>query len=222
MARTTIDIGVEVGAKKTFVWATEWPGWSRGGKDRELAIEAFLAAGPRYAKVAKRAGLTLDEVRVGDLHVVTTTTGSAGTDFGIPYEIVDDDRRPVTAREAKRLASLVKAAWAELDAVARRTPATLRKGPRGGGRDRDKMLEHVIGADHAYALEGGVRVPAGSLDDRAAVLAERRAMLEVLGAPSDGSPLAGRRWPQRYAARRIAWHALDHAWEMEDRTEPDR
>jgi hypothetical protein len=27
-------------------------------------------------------------------------------------------------------------------------------------------------------------------------------------------------WPPRYAARRIAWHALDHAWEIEDRSEP--
>ena len=45
-------------------------------------------------------------------------------------------------------------------------------------------------------------------------------MLEVLGRPSDGSPLADRRWTARYAARRIAWHALDHAWEIEDRSEP--
>ena len=221
MTRKQIDIGEEVGTKKTFVWATEWPGWSRGGKDRDLAIEAFLASAPRYAKVARRADLPFGEVRADDLHTVTTTTGSAGTDFGIPYEIVDDDRRPVTAKEAERLASLVKAAWAELEAIAKRTPATLRKGPRGGGRDRDKMLDHVIGADHAYALECGVKLPAGSLGDRKAVLGERRAVLEVLGAPSDGSPLAGRKWPLRYAARRIAWHALDHAWEMEDRTEPE-
>ena len=45
-------------------------------------------------------------------------------------------------------------------------------------------------------------------------------MLEILRQPSDGSPLAGRKWPPRYAVRRVAWHALDHAWEMEDRTEP--
>jgi hypothetical protein len=47
----------------------------------------------------------------------------------------------------------------------------------------------------------------------------REAMLEVLRRPSDGTPLAGRHWPQRYAARRIAWHALDHAWEIDDRTD---
>jgi hypothetical protein len=48
----------------------------------------------------------------------------------------------------------------------------------------------------------------------------RAAMAAVLREPSDGSPFAGRKWTARYAAHRIAWHALDHAWEIEDRTEP--
>ena len=52
------------------------------------------------------------------------------------------------------------------------------------------------------------------------VAERRKAVLEVLRQASDGSPIAGRKWPPRYAARRIAWHALDHAWEIEDRTEP--
>ena len=33
----------------------------------------------------------------------------------------------------------------------------------------------------------------------------------------DGSVPVPKGWPHRYAARRIAWHVLDHAWEMEDR-----
>ena len=36
------------------------------------------------------------------------------------------------------------------------------------------------------------------------------------------TPLVPKGWPPRYAARRIAWHVLDHAWEMEDRSEPAR
>jgi hypothetical protein len=78
----------------------------------------------------------------------------------------------------------------------------------------------VIEADGYYAREIGVRLPPASPEDRAAVAAARAAMLEVLRRPSDGSPLADRKWTARYAARRIAWHALDHAWEIEDRTEP--
>ena len=57
--------------------------------------------------------------------------------------------------------------------------------------------------------------------DAKAVAELRRRMLEVIAAPSDGSPLAGKKWPVRYAARRVAWHALDHAWEIEDRSDPE-
>ena len=218
---TPPTLGRETGAKKTFLWVIDWPGWCRAGKDEELALEALIAHGRRYANVARRAGLDLPELGDGTgLDVVATASGGGGTDFGVPSEIVEDDRRPVSAVEARRLAALVEAAWAELDAIAERTPETLRKGPRGGGRDRDKMLGHVVEADHAYAREIGIKVDAGSLEDRAAVRAERAAVLEVLGTASDGAPLAGRRWTLRYAARRIAWHALDHAWEMEDRAEP--
>jgi len=127
------------------------------------------------------------------------------------------DRQPVDAHEARRLAAFVEAAWAELDAAAAAAPESLRKGPRGGGRDRTKIVDHVRGADVAYASVLGIKARA---DTAAQVEALRAAVLEVLRAPSDGSPVAGRRWPPRYAARRIAWHAIDHAWEMEDRTDP--
>ena len=215
-----LDIGEEVGAKRTFVWAIEWPGWCRSGKDRDLANEALVAARGRYAKVARRAGLELPPAESDDLRVVETVEGGGGTDFGVPSSITKLDRRRTTGAEAERLAGLVEAAWVIFDRVAERSPAELRKGPRGGGRDRDKMIGHVIEADHAYAHEIGIRLPEPSLADRAAVEAERAAVVEVLRQPTDGSPLADRKWTARYAARRIAWHALDHAWEMEDRTEP--
>lgn len=214
-----IEIGEEVGSRKTFVWVIDWPGWCRGGKTTPDALDALIDHGPRYAKVATRAGLTLGDVSAHDLVTVVSVGGGGGTDFGVPSVITDPDRRPVDVAGAARLAALVAAAWAELDAVAAAAPAELRKGPRGGGRDRDKILEHVFMADHAYAREIGVRLPEGSLADRLAVEAERAAMLHVLRTPGDGGPLADRRWTLRYAARRIAWHALDHAWEMEDRTE---
>ena len=218
MAR--IEIGEEVGAKKTFVWALEWPGWCRAGKDATLAINALIDHGPRYAIVAREAGLAFPEIAAKDLETVTSVPGGAGTDFGVPSTITDLDRRPTTTTEAKRLASLVEAGWTVFDRVVAGAPAELRKGPRGGGRDRDKMAGHVIEADHAYAREIGIKLPTPSLADRPGVEAERAAMLEVLRRPSDGKPLADRRWTARYAARRIAWHALDHAWEIEDRTEP--
>ena len=221
MPRDRIDIGVEVGAKKAFVWAVDWPGWCRAGKTVELAREALVSYAPRYRAVTRIAQLTLPTADDEALRVVERAKGGGGTDFGVPSEITKADRRRVTGAEAERLASLVDAAWTLFDRVAAGAPAELRKGPRGGGRDRDKMIGHVIEADHAYAREIGIRVKEPRFGDRAAVEAERNAVLDLLRQPSDGSPLADRKWTQRYAARRIAWHALDHAWEMEDRSEPE-
>ncbi len=216
-----LETAEEVGAKKTFRWAIDWPGWARGGKDPELARDALVAYAPRYGVVAAEAGIEfLEAVAADDLDLVDSVQGGGGTDFGVPSAIVASDRRPVNAAAAVRLARLVEAAWLVFDRVAAAAPAELRKGPRGGGRDTAKMVGHVIEADHAYAREIGLRLPEPWAADRALVEAERVAILEVLRLPSDGSPLADRKWTARYAARRIAWHALDHAWEIEDRTEP--
>jgi hypothetical protein len=218
MARKRLEIGEEVAAKKAFAWAIDWPGWCRSGKDSDLAREALLAYAPRYAVVAKVAKLALPATDGVELEVVDSVGGGSGTEFGVPSAITDRDRRRVAAKEAERLAAIVDAAWTVFDRVAAKSPAELRKGPRGGGRDRDKMIRHVIESDHYYARELGIRLPEPDATDRRAVKAERQAVLEILSQPSDGSPLADRKWTQRYAARRIAWHALDHAWEMEDRS----
>jgi hypothetical protein len=219
MHQDRVDIAEETGAKKTFVWAIDWPGWCRSGKEAPLAIDALIDHGPRYAIVAKAAGFDLGDVSAHDLLMVESVGGGSGTEFGVPSAITDLDRRPLSSNEAARLSSLVEAAWAGFDRVAAAAPAELRKGPRGGGRDRDKMVGHVVESDWYYAREVGVRQKQPDPTDRPAIDAMRAAMLEILRRPSDGSPLAERTWTTRYAARRIAWHALDHAWEMEDRTE---
>jgi hypothetical protein len=115
---------------------------------------------------------------------------------------------------APRYAPIAARAGETFDAVAAAAPEALRKGPRGGGRDRSGIVEHVNGADEAYARTMGITTR--GLD----IAGTRAAMLALIRTPSDGSPLGGRKWPVRYAARRIAWHALDHAWEIEDRTDP--
>ena len=216
-ATTAITVVIEAGAKKTFARAIDWPGWSRAGKGEQLALAALADAAPRYAVVAEIAGEPFD---TGSFDVVDHVDGVAGTDFGIPYVITNAERRPVTEAEADRLGRLVEASWTTLDRVMATAPAELRKGPRGGGRDRDKMYGHVVEADWAYAREIGLKLSQPDPTDRAGVEAHRQAVLAVLREPSDGEPLAGRKWTARYAAGRIAWHALDHAWEMEDRSEP--
>ena len=210
---------LETSPKQVFACALDWPGWCRAGKDEGTALAALADSAPRYAQVAGLAGAAFPDDAT-EFEVFERIEGGSGTAFGVPSANASADRSPVTVIEAKRIADLVSAAWATFDATRARSPGELRKGPRGGGRDRDKMTAHGMEADTAYAYELERKHKAPAIDDPAAIEALREAILEVLREPSDGGPLAGRRWTHRYAARRIAWHALDHAWEMEDRAEP--
>lgn len=208
-------VGIESTPRKSFASALDWPGWSRPGKTPEAAIEALLSYAPRYASVAARAGIDFTPDAL-DAEIVETIDGDATTAFGAPSITFEADRAPTDAMEAERIRALVQAAWTTFTAAVAAAPAELRKGPRGGGRDTPKMIEHVVGAEQAYATRLGVRMRMPDPKDPAAVAALRAAILAPLGEPSDGSPID--RWAQRYAARRIAWHAIDHAWEIEDRS----
>lgn len=215
-----MDVSLEVGSKKVFACALDWPGWCRSGKGEDAALEALAAYEDRYRAVAREARVRFPAAAAASLDVVERVKGSATTDFGAPGEAVARDAEPLTRKEAQRQVKLVRAAWAVFDEIVAVTPPELRKGPRGGGRDRDKMVDHVLAAEVAYARTLGVRHPQPAVGDSGAVSALREAIAEVLGRPNDGAPLREKGWLPRYAARRIAWHVLDHAWEMQDRTEP--
>jgi hypothetical protein len=216
----SIRVTIEHTPKKTFASAVDWAGWTRSGRTEELALGTLAAYGPRYAPVALSvrrrfaAAVTAD-----DLIVVERNAGGAGTEFGVPSVVTAGDSIPMNPEEAGQTADLVAAAWARFDHVAAAAPEELRKGPRGGGRNTSKVIGHVMEADRAYADVMGIKIKAFGAGDDLAIRSMRDAMLEILRAARSGEPLAGRRWPPRYAARRIAWHALDHAWEIEDRTE---
>jgi hypothetical protein len=214
-------VTIERTPRRTFASAADWPGWSRSGKTEELALEALIAYAPRYAAIAEAQQRPfVADPTVADLEVVARRDGSAGTEFGVPSHPSDADTRPTDAAEARRLAGLVDAAWTLFDRIAAGAPQELRKGPRGGGRNTSKVVAHVMEADRAYAREIGLKVAEFAPDDRPAIRAMRDAMLAALRDAREGTPIAGKRWPARYAAQRIAWHALDHAWEIEDRSDP--
>ena len=221
MARA-IPVYVEAGDKKVFACSIDFPGWCRAAKTEEQALEALAAYAPRYAEVAERARAAFPALaRVAErFEVVERVKGGGATDFGVPHEVPDADAEPLTARQAARQVELMRAAWAVLDKVAKASPAELRKGPRGGGRDRDKMLDHVLGAEAAYARQIGIKRPQPEVGDHRAVKALRDELAQTLGRASDGSRPSPKGWPPRYAIRRIAWHVLDHAWEMQDRADP--
>ena len=49
------SVYLEVGKKRTFAGAVDWPGWCRSGRSDEDAIAALLASAPRYAQVLAAA-----------------------------------------------------------------------------------------------------------------------------------------------------------------------
>jgi hypothetical protein len=207
---------LEVGAKKVFACAVDWPGWCRAGKTEDEALEALALYVPRYAVVTKKAGVTFPKTVGDDLDVVEKVKGNATTDFGAPGIVPKLASASLTKAQAERRAALVEASWNVLADVVKHAPASLRKGPRGGGRDRDKIVTHVADGEFAYARKFGVRHKHS--EDAKAVAAMRADLLAALrGARGDGMPADGA-WPARYTAHRVAWHVLDHAWEIEDKS----
>ncbi|HEX8939563.1 MAG TPA: hypothetical protein VF763_05320 [Candidatus Limnocylindrales bacterium] len=225
---TSITVYLEVGTRRVFAAALDWPGWCRGGRDEPAALAALVAYAPRYAAALGTAagGLALPR-NVAALEVVERIPGDATTDFGAPGAVPPSDGRPLEDGEAARLATLLAAAWAAFDASAAASVGReLRTGPRGGGRSVDAMVDHVRGAEEAYLHRLGGRAAGDATADPGEAMARiRAAFSETLAARVRGDePPPGRRraplWPPRYAVRRSAWHALDHAWELEDRRLP--
>jgi len=208
----------EIGSKRTFASAIDWPGWCRAGKGQELALQALIDYAPRYAVVAKTAGVPFALGR-WSFDDVDHLRGDATTEFGAPGAMSKLELKPMSRAEVERMCSLVEATWKVFDSVVKKAPASLRKGPRGGGRDRDKIVEHVLGAETGYGSSFALKLKQPELGDTRAIKALRAAWLEAFRAGADGKPRREGGRSARYMARRIAWHAMDHAWEIEDRSE---
>jgi hypothetical protein len=168
--------------------------------------------------VAEEAGVAFPAGLADRLDVVERLPGDATTEFGAPGAVAAGDEDDLTAAEARRQAALLEASWTIFDRVVAGAPATLAKGPRGGGRDRDPIVEHVLGAEAAYARKIGIAHKAPAPGDTEAVAALRAEILDAIRARRFGAPPRSKPWPARYAIRRMAWHVLDHAWEIEDKS----
>ena len=214
-----IRVVLEVAPKRAFASAIDWPGWSRGAKTPDGALEALLAYADRYAAVAQRARVRFARPAEADLEVVERLKGGSGTEFGVPSSVAKAEAAPLTPAERDRLLRLLRASWRAFDdAAAEAEGVTLTLGPRGGGRQLPKIVEHVREAEAAYLHQIGSKPPRGG--DLAGI---RRAFERALRAKADGKDLPDpnrvqKPWGPRYAIRRSAWHTLDHAWEIEDRS----
>jgi len=200
----------ETGSRRAFVSALDWPGWCRSGRTEAEALELLAAYASRYAAVAEQAGIRFPPKVTESFEVVERLAGNATTDFGAPAMAAEYEREPLGARGRARLVALVEGCWQVFDYVVAAAPAELRKGPRGGGRDRDQIVGHVAEAEIAYARKLGIRLGHELVQVREKVIA-------LLSAPGHGGSFETA-WSPRYAARRIAWHVMDHAWEIEDKS----
>ena len=229
MAQTpkTVDVYLEIGAKRTFAGAVDWPGWCRAGRDEEAALQALLDYAPRYAAVLKPAKIAFHApADMAALKVVERLDGNTTTDFGAPNVAPKSDNAPIDAAELRRLQGLLRAYWKAFDALVHKSIGEqLRKGPRGGGRDVEGIAEHVAGAESGYTARLAWKGEKSADQELAARLAHaHQAALDALtaagehGRPEHG-PRGGAIWLPRYFVRRVSWHVLDHLWEIEDRLE---
>ena len=214
-----IRIMVERGKKKRSVaCAFDWPGWDRSGKTEDEALEVLETYRPRFATVAERAGLAAEFAKTGDFEVVERVAGIGMTDFyGLSGVAATPEHDQMPEAECERKVALLEASWAYLDDVGARVSPELRKGPRGGGRERDQIIRHVVGWEIIdLALKVGVEYPLETREDPEALREYRAAFADgIRDYNRRGVP--ARTWDVQFLIRRCAWHMLDHAWEMEDR-----
>lgn len=220
-----IAVVLEAGKSVTVANARFWPGLSRAGKTADQALASLVAIAPRYQAALATAGVPFPlPATTDDLEVVETIAGNSTTDLGAPWVMTEWALQPVDAAEAERLAAILAASRAKLlDLFRQAEGQTLSTGPRGGGRDRRKMFLHTLDADGFYLSRLGLKRPPLDQDDiEASLEAMTDALLAGLAEAAAGrTPTVGKRggvmWTPRHLASVACWHALDHAWELENR-----
>lgn len=220
-----VKVAIESVKRRTFAIAYEWPGWARSGRDEASAIQTLLDYGPRYAAVFQSTSFSfVPPDNAKSFEVIERLEGNSTTNFGAPAILLRNDDDPVNDDELARFQTMLTESWRTFDhALAVSEGIELRKGPRGGGRDQQKMLAHVIMADENYLAKLGWKyAKVDGVTPVASLPLLREAIIEGLKASVHGEiprkgPRGGLRWTPRFFVRRVIWHILDHAWEIEDR-----
>ena len=216
--RVMLEIGPK--GKKVAAVASDWPGLERGAKTEEGAIERLLSYIPRYITVAKLAGMDSSFASNPVIDVVERYPGTGSTDFwGISFGFSSIDQQGMSDKTLDHDLALMRACWAFFDDVRSRVSAEMQRGSRGGGRDRDQIVRHVIANELDWSKKLGLLPPdyENLTDD--GLNAHRDAYCNAIRDYHSHGKLAGKiaKWPLRYLIRHTAYHTLDHAWEMEDK-----
>jgi hypothetical protein len=216
--RTVVERGPK--GKRSVAFGIDWPGWSRGGKSAELALATLESYRERYRPVAGLAGMGREFDTAGPLEIVEDRTGTGSTDFwGISFSPSSTEQGPMGEAELERGITLLRACWTFFDGVAARVSPEMRKGPRGGGRDRDQIIWHTIGTESGnFAKKVGLRIPDGAVLTPDGLRRYREAYVAAMRAYNAGEVTRRMRsWTLPFLIRHSAFHTLDHAWEMEDK-----
>ena len=216
--RTVIERGPK--GKRSVAFSLDWPGWNRGAKSPELALETLESYRERYAPVADLAGMAREFAAAGPLEVVEDRVGPGSVDFwGISFSASSTEHGPMGEAEFERAIALLRASWKYFDGVAARVSPEMRKGPRGGGRDRDRIIRHVIrNESEEFAKQVGLRIPEEGALTPDGLRQHRATYVEAMRAYNAGEvERRMRSWSLPFLIRHSAFHTLDHAWEMEDK-----
>jgi hypothetical protein len=216
--RTVIEHGTK--DKRSVAFSLDWPGWSRGAKTAGLALETLEAYRQRYRPVAALAGMADEFDGAGSLEVVEDRVGTGSTDFwGISFSPSSTEHGPMGEAELERKLTLLRACWAFFDGVAARVSPEMRKGPRGGGRDRNRIIRHTIrNESEEFAKQVGLRNAEESALTPDGLSRHRETYLAAMRAYNAGEVTKRMRsWTLPFLIRHSAFHTLDHAWEMEDK-----
>ena len=203
-----------------MAFSLDWPGWSRGAKSADLALETLEAYRGRYRPVAGLAGMAGEFDAAGPLEIVEDRVGTGSVDFyGMSFSPSATEHGPMSEAQLERGIALLRACWAFFDGVAGRVSPEMRKGPRGGGRDRDRIIRHTIRTEsEEFAKQIGLRIPEEGALTPAGLHQHRESYLAAMQAYNAGQVSRRMRsWTLPYLIRHSADHMLDHAWEMEDK-----
>jgi len=213
--RVTLEVGPK--DKKVVAVAPDWPGL-RGAKTGDGAIETLQSYLPRYAQVAKLAGMDAEFAAITNIDVAEQYRGTGSTDFwGISFAFSSIDRQQMSSEDLERELTLMQACWTFFDDVRGRVSAEMQKGPRGGGRDRDRIVRHVVSVEQDWAKKVGVRTPEDAVvTDDEGLRAYRGAYCTAIRTFHSEGKMA-RAWLLRFLIRHTAYHTMDPAWEMEDK-----
>jgi hypothetical protein len=216
--RTVVERGPK--GKKSVAFSLQWSGWNRGAKTPEQALETLESYRHRYRPVAELAGMASEFDAAGPLEVVEDRVGPGSVDFwGISFSPSSTEQDPMRQAELDRAITLLQASWAFFDGVASRVSAEMRKGPRGGGRDRDRIIRHAIRTESEdFAKQVGLRIPEEAALTPDGLRQHRETFVAAMRAYNAGEiERRMRSWNLPFLIRHSAFHTLDHAWEMEDK-----